>query len=93
MIRDAEGVYRCSHCGHELIIDRNLRLEAGLIAADFHGCSSSAAGMTVEETVAYMRRLELRWMTDQRSIRALQREAGLPVSLPLPPRRYEPIPA
>jgi hypothetical protein len=51
------------------------------LSADDGPCS--AKNMTFAQTALYIRRLELRWMDDQRRIRQLERQ--LKMITPLPP--------
>lgn len=74
MIRDADGGWHCSHCGHDLKIERLAAMELVLKLSDLPGETFSGAGMTPEAMALYIRTLELRWMADQRKIRLLTRQ-------------------
>lgn len=70
----------CSSCGHNLEIDKSLAMQIALTMMGDDG-PCSAKSMSFAQTAVYIRRLELRWMQDQRRIRDLEREAN---ALPAP---------
>lgn len=66
----------CTHCGHDLEVDKSLAMETALsIQGDEGPCS--AKNMTFAQTAVYIRTLELQWMRDQRHIRALEQELAM----------------
>jgi len=66
----------CTHCGHDLEVDKSLAMETALsIQGDEGPCS--AKNMTFAQTAVYIRTLELQWMRDQRRIRALEQELAM----------------
>jgi hypothetical protein len=73
----------CAECGHELQVDQSLAMETALSLADDDG-PCSAKNMTFAQTALYIRRLELRWMEDQRRIRLLEHELDVLGQLPFP---------
>jgi len=76
----------CSHCGHELQIDKRLAMETALsIQGDEGPCS--AKNMSFAQTALYIRTLELRWMQDQRRVRELERHIQHLTSLPFDSRQ------
>ena len=66
----------CTHCGHDLEVDKSLAMETALsIQGDEGPCS--AKNMTFAQTAVYIRTLELQWMRDQRRIRSLEQELAM----------------